>query len=1048
MAFPRTLFCVFFFLCLAFKAQISNSNVFVHLNQENGYTDKVVYGIISGELNETWLLTNDGLLKSNGHSSKIYSFNNKVRSNNLNRKVINFYRDKEGIFWISLAFGGFCSFNPASELFDYYTDIPDLANNQVGIFFESKNGDFYMPMWGDGLVKFDRKKRTFKRYVSDNSKPNSLSSNELTCMIELENEKLLIGSWENSNVYKNKFLDVFDPKTEEFHSLNFKDFTYGNEKELNTLKKVLSNVRFLCPDQQGNLWIGTYMGLVKLNINKKNIKRIEGISENLNEKGIYDNLIDFVFDYVYNRLWITTEVNGLFLLDLNSDLVKKIERDADEIYGISSNYITSICIDKSGNTIVGNLNGGLDVYSPLLNQVKKQTISYLNLFKNNRRQGYKYITSLKESNNGNELYLCHGKGLTIFNLKTNSCKYVVVDKSKPDIYQSYEPGALLNVIEKKDFLILITKGALFKYDKKTENVSAINLSNGIDNMVTGDFSNEILSTSGKCNTHPQSKNCFMFYLLDTNNFSVKENLGQIHDVKYIPDDYNIKIYTRQVNKKNWLIYTRFDEFYILNSETKQIKQLKSTDFGNAGSVIPVCQNKDGKVYFISDKSFFQFDSQKNSTLLYPVNFDFDYKLRRGYNVDTANTLWYIANNTINSFNLKSKEYRNYFSGSTINFGLSTSVFNNLNKSGNIYFPTTEGLIYFNPYKLSGQLEQPKLYISDISINSKELSETQRSKFVAAETTLNYHQNNLQFEFASNQTYFPGTKHYFYRLIGFDSVWHTEVNKNYVSYSNLPKGNYILQVKYTNSWLQKSNLINIPFVIKAPYWQTNWFYAFVIVSYIFLTFMVIRYIIKRRINKQRKISALLLNAQEDERQRISRELHDNIGQRLLSLNIKTKNQHVDEINPLIEEVRSLSRTITPVKFKDTGLKELIIRLIDDLKEQQIYFTYDIEEIIIANVNFKMNVFRIIQESISNIIKHSKASNARIVIFKTDKGFKVEINDDGQGFDLEQYLLNNSVGLSSIHERALVIGAELVIKSGINGTKIELVCNETNYKNSGS
>ena len=86
--------------------------------------------------------------------------------------------------------------------------------------------------------------------------------------------------------------------------------------------------------------------------------------------------------------------------------------------------------------------------------------------------------------------------------------------------------------------------------------------------------------------------------------------------------------------------------------------------------------------------------------------------------------------------------------------------------------------------------------------------------------------------------------------------------------------------------------------------------------------------------------------------------------------------------------------------------------------------------------KINLFRIVQESVSNIIKHSKAQNARVVANQNDSTININIMDDGIGFDIISMNKKQSLGLISMKERANLIDADFKMLSGRSGTKIEI------------
>lgn len=197
--------------------------------------------------------------------------------------------------------------------------------------------------------------------------------------------------------------------------------------------------------------------------------------------------------------------------------------------------------------------------------------------------------------------------------------------------------------------------------------------------------------------------------------------------------------------------------------------------------------------------------------------------------------------------------------------------------------------------------------------------------------------------------------------------------------------------------------------------------------------------KKQLLKDKKnqeiYSKNLLVTQDKERERISKDLHDGLGQNLLLVKNKLKSKkNTDAINLLddaIEEMRSVSRILYPTHLIDAGitlaLKNLISQL--DTNYKNIYIFGDIENFDkILSKNKELNVFRIIQESLTNIIKHAKAKSAKVTILNKSKEIVIEIRDNGIGFNFsERYYDYKSLGLKTIKKRVDFLKGSLTVES---------------------
>ncbi|QNM84486.1 sensor histidine kinase [Polaribacter pectinis] len=192
---------------------------------------------------------------------------------------------------------------------------------------------------------------------------------------------------------------------------------------------------------------------------------------------------------------------------------------------------------------------------------------------------------------------------------------------------------------------------------------------------------------------------------------------------------------------------------------------------------------------------------------------------------------------------------------------------------------------------------------------------------------------------------------------------------------------------------------------------------------------------KKIKMQEEYSQKLLLSQEEERKRISKDLHDSLGQSLLliknKVSLKDDSQTKELVNNAIEEMRSISRVLHPFQLEEIGVSRAIENLISQLDEnyKDILIFGDIDEIKDAlNSNQEVNVFRIVQECFSNIIKHANADSAKIDLIDKEKEVIISIKDNGIGFDFsEKYNDFKSLGLKTIKERVKFLKGTLKIDS---------------------
>lgn len=197
---------------------------------------------------------------------------------------------------------------------------------------------------------------------------------------------------------------------------------------------------------------------------------------------------------------------------------------------------------------------------------------------------------------------------------------------------------------------------------------------------------------------------------------------------------------------------------------------------------------------------------------------------------------------------------------------------------------------------------------------------------------------------------------------------------------------------------------------------------------------------------------LINGQESERQRLSRELHDSLGQLLIGLKLKyesclnksnLKGESFTDLGKLfdqtIEETRRISNNLMPAALSEFGLTPAIRNMCNEIAETtNINLQFKVEGSGMAlDLEVKTYLFRIIQEALTNIIKHARAKNASVSLIFTEFAVFIHIEDDGKGFNPSKTKGQKSNGLNNISDRVSLLSGKIFIASeNLKGTKINI------------
>ncbi|WEV60351.1 sensor histidine kinase [Streptococcaceae bacterium ESL0729] len=205
---------------------------------------------------------------------------------------------------------------------------------------------------------------------------------------------------------------------------------------------------------------------------------------------------------------------------------------------------------------------------------------------------------------------------------------------------------------------------------------------------------------------------------------------------------------------------------------------------------------------------------------------------------------------------------------------------------------------------------------------------------------------------------------------------------------------------------------------------------------------------------------------EERKRISRELHDSVSQQLfaatmiLSGVVSNKNLDTEQmttqarlvlkiLHEAQNEMRALLLHLRPVELNGKSLIDGITSLVDELQAKisgKISWVYDTN--IKLSKTVEDNIFRIMQELLSNALRHSKAQNIDISLLASGRSVILRVEDDGVGFDTKE-TKTASYGLKNIRERSVLLGGDVKIVSAPNqGTSIEIRIPQNEHKSSDS
>jgi signal transduction histidine kinase/ligand-binding sensor domain-containing protein len=372
--------------------------------------------------------------------------------------------------------------------------------------------------------------------------------------------------------------------------------------------------------------------------------------------------------------------------------------------------------------------------------------------------------------------------------------------------------------------------------------------------------------------------------------------------------------------------------------------------------------------------------------------------------------------------------------------------------GNLWIGTVGGVSRLEMRSFTMKQNAPPIHIEGLALDEQSRPQA-RTSFAFNENTLTAHFNSLSFR-DERRTEFQ------WMLAGFDATWQPPRTERHVRYTHLPWGAYEFLVRARNGRTTWSEPARLAFIIHPPFWGTWWFLVFSVVSVAGSLLLVYRRRVRslqKEKSAEQKFSRQLMELQESERQRIAGELHDSLVQNLLVaknrslLGIKNTadpervTRELSEISnaltDAIDEVREIAHNLRPYQLDRLGLTQALQSLAAKLNESSaVKFSTGIEDIDeLFTAEASTILYRIVQESVNNILRHAGASDASIAVKRNHTGVDIIVRDNGRGFPTDCSTTSQTAGfgLSGIEQRAKMLGGTVTVDSAADvGTTISV------------
>lgn len=375
--------------------------------------------------------------------------------------------------------------------------------------------------------------------------------------------------------------------------------------------------------------------------------------------------------------------------------------------------------------------------------------------------------------------------------------------------------------------------------------------------------------------------------------------------------------------------------------------------------------------------------------------------------------------------------------------------------GKFWFPTQEGVVVIDPRGMTFNAHPPPVQIEQVLVGRNLV---QPNDGIA----LRANNDNLEIRFTGISFTKPDQVKFRYRIEELSDTWTDVGTIREVYFPSLPAGEYTFHVIAANAdgvWNNEGAILKIH--VRAPFWRRTWFIVLSSIAFLGLVFGLFwmrdrRQ--RRRQQVQQEFSRRLIESQEEERKRFASEMHDSLGQYLLAIknwalfglnSLPKENparEHLNEISDAstvaLSEVREIAHNLRPYQLERLGLTDTLEYLIKNIRQTtSIELTTDFDNIDGAlPPDAEILFYRIVQECLNNMLKHSGAKNAGITVKRSADNLELDCRDDGKGFEFAsaRRATSSGLGLNGIIERVRILRGTCRFDSELNrGTTVTVV-----------
>jgi signal transduction histidine kinase len=366
----------------------------------------------------------------------------------------------------------------------------------------------------------------------------------------------------------------------------------------------------------------------------------------------------------------------------------------------------------------------------------------------------------------------------------------------------------------------------------------------------------------------------------------------------------------------------------------------------------------------------------------------------------------------------------------------------------VFMGTTGGLISFETRSLKKNMLPMGIFLARMRKSGVYLNDSATSVINSNRVITTKYGEDLYLEFSPLVFYTTAETKLNYRILEQGQEWIVGEAGGLLPLVKLEPGIYNIEVRMVNdNGLRNSSVMALKLEVLPPFWKTLWFRLVAGAMFLLIMYFAIMSYINRRLERQR-VEFMKQQAVEQERSRISAELHDDIGGGLTAIRLLSEmslehsrnsdsSKYLERISSSSNDIiQKMNEIVWALNNNNDNLQSLIaytrqytVGYLDDLNIDYHFNTPDqIPDIAVLGTN-RRSVFLLVKEALNNIAKHANANSVDVDI-SIDKVLHIKIHDNGIGFHESMIVPGN--GLGNMRKRIQSLKGEMVILNGMGTT----------------